>query len=179
MPAISTVCAALARTTAAANASAAISAPISAVGYHVTIDSADAVQRRIRVAMTFTVASADPVLLALPAWTPGAYELSYWARNVFAFAAASGGKSLTWDKVDYQTWRVRPAGAGAVSVSFEYKNDSLDNSNSWSQPDFALLNGANLFPYAAGRPLDFASTVELSVPSGWRVATGMQPGGRN
>ena len=158
---------------------AAISAPISGVGYHIAIDSADAAQRRIRVAMTFTVASADPVLLALPAWTPGAYELSYWARNVSAFAAASGGKALAWDKADYQTWRIRPAGAGAVSISFEYRNDSLDNSNSWSQPDFALLNGANLFPYAAGQPFEFASTVELSVPSGWRLATGMAPGTRN
>ena len=158
---------------------AAISAPIAGVDYHIAIDSADAAQRRIRVAMTFTVASADPVLLAIPAWTPGAYELSYWAKYVSVFAATSGGKALSWDKLDYQTWRVRPTGAGAVSISFEYRNDSLDNSNSWSQPNFALLNGANLFPYPAGRPFDFASTVELSVPAGWRVATGMTPSARN
>ena len=158
---------------------AAISAPIAGVGYHIAIDSADAAERRIRVAMTFTVASADPVLLAIPAWTPGAYELSYWAKYVSAFAATSGGKALSWDKLDYQTWRVRPLGAGAVSISFEYRNDSLDNSNSWSQPDFALLNGANLFPYPAGRPFDYASTVALSVPAGWRIATGMTPSARN
>jgi predicted metalloprotease with PDZ domain len=162
-----------------ANAQGATSAPITGVGYHITIDSADAVQRKIRVAMTFTVASADPVLLALPAWTPGAYELSYWARNVSAFAATSAGKPLFWDKADYQTWRVRPSGSGVVSVSFEYHNDSLDNSNSWSQPDFALLNGPNLFLYPAGRPFDFASTLELRVPASWRVATGMTPSGRN
>jgi predicted metalloprotease with PDZ domain len=159
--------------------SAAISAPISGIGYHVTIDSADAAMRRIRVAMTFTAASADPVLLALPAWTPGSYELTYWARNVSDFAASSGGRQLSWDKADYQTWRVRPSAAGPVSVSFEYRNDSLDNSNSWSQRDFALLNGATLFPYPAGRPFDFASTVELRLPSSWRVATGMPATGRN
>ncbi|HEV7705881.1 MAG TPA: hypothetical protein VGO46_16405, partial [Gemmatimonadaceae bacterium] len=123
--------------------------------------------------MTFSVSSAEPVLLALPAWTPGSYELAYWARNVSAFAATSGGKALAWDKADYQTWRVRPPGSGEVSVSFDYRNDSLDNSNSWSQPDFSLLNGANLFLYPAGRPLDFASTLELRLPPSWRVATGM------
>jgi predicted metalloprotease with PDZ domain len=160
-------------------ASMATSAAISGVGYHITIDSADAAQRKIRVAMTFTVASADPVLLALPAWTPGSYELTYWARNVSAFAASSGGRLLSWDKADYQTWRVRPVGAGPVSVSFEYRNDSLDNSNSWSQPDFSLLNGATLFLYPAGRPLDFASTVELRLPPSWRIATGMPTTGRN
>jgi predicted metalloprotease with PDZ domain len=123
--------------------------------------------------MTFTASSGEPVLLALPAWTPGSYELAYWAKYVSAFSAQSGGRALAWDKADYQTWRVRPAGAGAITVSVDYKNDSLDNSNSWSQPGFSLLNGANLFPYAVGRPLDFASTLELRVPAGWRVATGM------
>jgi predicted metalloprotease with PDZ domain len=159
--------------------SAGSSAAVSGIGYHITIDSADAAQRRIRVAMTFTAASADPVLLALPAWTPGSYELTYWARNVSDFAASSGGRPLSWDKADYQTWRVRPSAAGPVSVSFEYRNDSLDNSNSWSQRDFALLNGATLFLYPAGRPFDFASTVELRLPPGWRVATGMPVAGRN
>jgi predicted metalloprotease with PDZ domain len=163
---------------APAPAAPAVSAPISAVGYHITIDSADAAQRQIRVAMTFSVASAAPVLLAIPAWTPGSYQLGYWAKNVSAFAATADGKPLSWDKADYQTWRIRPAGAGAISVSFEYRNDSLDNANSFARPDLALLNGANLFPYAVGRPFDFASTVELRVPSGWRVATGMAPAAR-
>jgi predicted metalloprotease with PDZ domain len=167
-----------ARAQGAPSVAAPISAPITGVGYRITIDSTDAAQRRIRVAMTFSVASADPVLLALPAWTPGSYELAYWARNVSAFAASAGGKPLTWDKLDYQTWRVRPSSAGEISVSFDYKNDSLDNSNSWSQPDFTLLNGANLFLYPAGRPFDFASTVELRLPSSWRVATGMPQTGR-
>ena len=170
--------AATAQSQAAPSAAASVSAPISGVGYRVTIDSSDAAQRTIRVAMTFSVASADPVLLALPAWTPGSYELAYWARNVSAFVATAGGKSLAWDKLDYQTWRVRPSGAGEVSVSFDYRNDSLDNSNSWSQPDFTLLNGADLFLYPAGRPFEFASTVELRLQPSWRVATGMPQTGR-
>lgn len=157
---------------------AAISAPISGVSYQITIDSADAAHRRIRVSMSFTAASGGPVLLALPAWTPGSYELAYWARYVSAFAAQSRGKPLTWDKTDYETWRVRAVDSGPITVSFDYRNDSLDNSNSWSQPDFSLLNGANLFPYPVGQPLDFASTLELRVPASWRVATGMTQTGR-
>lgn len=156
-----------------------VSAPISGIGYHITIDSADASQRRIRVSMTFTAGSGQPVLLALPAWTPGSYELAYWAKYVSAFSAQSGGKPLTWDKADYQTWRLRPNGPGPITVSFDYRNDSLDNSNSWSQPDFSLLNGANLFPYPVGRPFDFASTLEVRVPASWRIATGMTQTGRD
>ena len=34
----------------------------------------------------------DPVLLSLPVWTPGDYEVSYFARNVSQFAATSRGQ---------------------------------------------------------------------------------------
>ena len=52
-----------------------VSAPVSDVRYDVTFDSASAASRTLRVAMSFDVAGTNSVLLSLPAWTPGAYEL--------------------------------------------------------------------------------------------------------
>lgn len=92
-------------------------------------------------------------MLALPAWTPGAYELTWFSRWVAAFSPATPeGKPLVWDKVDYETWRIETAGAKTVQVTFTYEADSLDNAMSWTRPDFVLFNGTNLFLYppAAG-----------------------------
>ena len=123
---------------------------------------------------------SEPVLLSLPAWTPGSYELDNYARNVQNFAARAraraGGEALRWDKVDYDTWRVRPLGAGEVTVSFDYRADSLDTGNSWATADFAYFNGTNLFLYPEGRGLAFDSRVSIRTEPGWRVATGMTPG---
>ena len=151
------------------------SAPIADVRYDVTFDAASALARTLRVEMSFTVAGRDPVLLSLPAWTPGAYEITGFARWLSGFAAAGAdGRSLQWDKVDPDTWRVRPDARGRVTVRFDYLADTLDNAMSWTRPDFALFNGTNLFFYAEGRGFDVGATVVVHTTGGWQVATGME-----
>ena len=153
----------------------ALSAPVTDIRYELTFDSASAAQKTIHVAMTFRVASAAPVLLSLPTWTPGAYEVSNFARHVSGFEAASGETEHRWDKLDYDTWRVRPSAAGEVTVSYDVEADSLDNAMAWSRPDFAMFNGTTVFLYPEGRSLDFASQVTLRTQAGWRIATGLHP----
>ncbi|MFL5516788.1 MAG: PDZ domain-containing protein [Gemmatimonadales bacterium] len=151
-----------------------VSAPLTNLRYEVTFDSASAKARTLKVAMSFNVAGPGPVLLSIPAWTPGAYELSFFARWVSGFAPEAGGRPLAWDKLDYDTWRVQPNGAKAVTVRFDYLADTLDNAMAWSRPDFVLFNGTNVLPYAEGRGLDFPATVTVKTEPGWLVATGMQ-----
>ena len=153
------------------------SAPISGIRYEVTFDPRTAPARTIHVAMTFDVGGAGAVLLSLPAWTPGAYEISNFARWVSAFSATSGGRSLTWDKLDYDTWRVRADGAKNVTVSFDYLADSLDNAIAWARGNFAFFNGTNIFLYPEGRPMDFTSTVTVKTDPSWLVTTGMKAAG--
>ena len=150
------------------------SAPISNLRYEVTFDRTTAAARRIRVATTFDVDGPGPVLLSLPAWTPGAYEISNFARWVTDFGAqGTGGAVLGWDHLDFDTWRVDPRGSRSVTVRFDYLADTLDNAMSWTRPDFALFNGTNLFLYPEGRPLDFSARVVVRTEPGWRIATGM------
>jgi len=127
--------------------------------------------------MRFEVAGPIPVLVSLPAWTPGAYEISNYARKVSNFSATSGGRPAVWDKSDYDTWRIRPAAAGAVALRFDFLADTLDNAMSWAKPDFLLVNGTNVFPYPEGIGLDFPSQVSVTTAPGWRVLTGLEPRG--
>jgi len=155
----------------------ATSAPITDVSYEVTFTRANAQQRQVSSAMTFTVGGTDPVLLSLPSWTPGAYEIDNFARNVTGFTAEQTGRTLSWDKVDPDTWRIRPQGVGQITVRFAYLADSLDNANSWARPDFLLFNGTNLFLYAEGRSFDFPASVTVNTETGWKIVTGMTPAG--
>ena len=155
----------------------ATSAPLSDIRYEVTFTRANGERRQVTSAMTFTVGGTDPVLLSLPKWTPGAYEIDNFARNVSSFSAEQAGTSLAWDKLDPDTWRVRPHGVGEVTVRFDYLADSLDNANTWSRPDFLLFNGTNLFPYPEGRGFDFPASVTVNTEAGWKIATGMTPAG--
>jgi predicted metalloprotease with PDZ domain len=152
------------------------SVPITNLRYDLTLDSANAAAHTIKVAMSFDVTGPGTVLLSLPAWTPGAYEISNFARWLVGFTAAAGSTSLKWDKLDYDTWRVQPGSAKSLTVSFDYVADSLDNAMAWSRPDFAFFNGTNLMLYPEGRGFDFPATVTIKTEGEWRVATGMKPG---
>ena len=149
------------------------SAPISDVRYDVTFDSTTAVRRTLAVAMSFSARSPGDVLLSLPAWTPGDYSIANFARYVTDFSATDGASPLSWDKLDHDTWRLRVTRAGQVRVTFEYLAMTLDNSNSWTKPDFAFFNGTNLFLYPESQPAEFPSTVIIHTIPSWRVATGM------
>jgi predicted metalloprotease with PDZ domain len=152
-----------------------VSAPIKDVRYDLTFTKANAATRFVDVSMTFTPTGAAPVLLSLPAWTPGAYEMTNYARWVTAFDATADGHPVSWDKLDYDTWRIRSAGAKSVKVTFRYAADSLDNAIAWAKPDFLLLNGTNVFLFPEGQPFDYAATVAIHTETDWHVATGMSP----
>ena len=157
----------------------ATSAPITDISYDVTFTRANAERRQVSSVMTFTVGGRQPVLLSLPKWTPGAYEIDNFARDVANFAAEEAGSALSWDKIDPDTWRIRPRGVGQVTVRFDYLADSLDNANTWARPDFLLFNGTNLFLYPEGRGLDFPSSVTVNTEAGWKVVTGMTAAGQH
>ncbi len=155
----------------------ATSAPLTDIRYEVTFTRANGERRQVTSAMTFTVGGTDPVLLSIPKWTPGAYEIVNFARYVSNFSAEQAGTSLAWDKLDSDTWRVRPHGVGEITVRFDYLADSLDNAMTWSRPDFLLFNGTNLFPYPEGRGFDFPASVTVNTEAGWKIVTGMTTAG--
>jgi len=168
-----------AQTNHANSAEDSVSAPIHDVRYEVTFTKAHAQARLVEIAMTFSTTGTSPVVLSLPAWTPGAYEITNYARWLTAFTATADGRALSWDKLDYDTWRIRPAGAKAIKVSFRYVADSLDNAIAWAKPEFLLLNGTNVFLFPEGQSLEYSATVEVRTEADWRVATGMASAGQS
>ncbi len=152
-----------------------ISAVISSIRYDVTADSAATQSRHLGVTMTFTVAGTEPVLLSLPAWSPGHYQLLWFARRVSQFEPEAGGRPLEWHQVDFQTWEIRPREAGEVRVHFEYLADTIDRAVAWTQPSFAFFLGTNLFLYPVGRGFDWPATVTIHTEPDWRVTTAMPP----
>ena len=152
-----------------------VSAPITDVSYEITADSAAVGRRQLGVAMSFHVASAGPVILALPAWSPGHYTLLWFARRVSQFTSTLNGAPLDWRKVDYQTWEIRPRSAGTVRVTFQYLADAVDRAVAWTAPNFAFFNGTNVFLYPVGRGFEWPARVTVRTEPSWRVTTGMDP----
>ena len=146
------------------------------ISYRVSVGGAD---RTFHAHAEFPVrAGRDTLLVSLPAWSPGSYEIMDYARYVHSFSAtAPDGRPLAWNKADKDTWRIVTAGASRVSVDFETDPDSVALELSRIEPGFAWFNGTNLFLYPDGAGFDFPCDLVLDVPPGWRIATGLAPAG--
>jgi predicted metalloprotease with PDZ domain len=153
------------------------SAPITDVRYEITADSAAVGRRQLGVTMTFNVSGTAPVVLALPAWSPGHYVLLWFSRRVSEFNAESNGTPLDWRELDFQTWEIHPRGAGTVRVSFRYLANAVDRAVAWTSPNFAFFNGTNVFLYPVGRGFNWPARVTIRTEPSWGVATGMDPVG--
>jgi predicted metalloprotease with PDZ domain len=153
------------------------SASISNVRYDLTFDSTTAAARTIKVMMTLDVSGTKPVLLSLPAWAPGHYDLINFSRRVSHFAAAMGGRSISAHRFDFDTWRIQPEGRGTVTVTFDFRADTMQTASAWSTPDFLMVNGTNVLLFPQGQSLEFAATVTVHTEPDWMVTTGMHPAG--
>jgi predicted metalloprotease with PDZ domain len=128
--------------------------------------------------MDVTIRAADlegpSVEFAMPDWAPGSYYLENYSANVQAFrAVGSDGKELSWRKTDSQTWRVELGGANAVTVSYQVFGDTLRNNQAQYNERHAFIGGPSVWMYLVGgkeRPVELT----IAVPTGWKVATGME-----
>ena len=120
-------------------------------------------------------AHGEPVVFSLPAWRPGRYILQNYASNVQAVRAEGpDGRPLELERLDLDTWRVEPDGAGAVTLAYDYYAMTFDAGSSTLRPDVAYFNPVNLLPWVEGR-MDRPATLTIEAPAGWAVATQLAP----
>lgn len=151
-----------------------VSAAVTGLRFVVSVGPQQVSDGLLELRAEFAVHGTGPVLLSMPAWTPGAYEIANHARGVMGFAATQAGRPLRWDKLDPDTWRVWPQRSGRVELRYRVRAERLDVAGSWLTEGFGFFNGTNLFLEVEGRP-HTPALVAIDVPSDWRVTTGMTP----
>ena len=132
------------------------------------------IQGQFHVSAEFPARGKDTLLVSLPAWSPGNYEIQNYARYLHDFGARNvNGQPLRWDRADKDTWRIWPAGSDRVTVDFDYAPEKIDLSLARTVADFAQFLGTNLFMFEEGqlaRPVE----VRFRLPSGWQVTTALK-----
>ena len=118
--------------------------------------------------------SGSTVDFALPDWAPGSYYIENYSAEVQGFRAfGPGQKALAWRKTDEQTWRVELAGATSVTIQYQLYANTLANNHAQYNEEHAFLGGPAVWMYLVGGK-ERAVRLTIQVPSGWKVATGME-----
>lgn len=135
------------------------------IGYKV---SAKDFQSRIRIEMKFEAKAGD-VAVSMPNWAPGSYRLVDVFARVEDVTFTGPDGALTFSKQTDNTWRAGLPKAGTVTVSYTMP----------SQPTGDVLHyaGPSTYMYVVGRKEE-ACKLTLDVPSGWKIAVGLDLAGK-
>lgn len=115
--------------------------------------------------------AAPYVDFQMPLWQPGRYSVADFAANVQEFSAHSQNRTLSWTKVDDQTWRVQKQGNRTLTAVYKVFGDDLSGTYAQLDVGHANYTGGEIFMYIAGHKPD---PVELHIqpPANWRVVNG-------
>lgn len=143
------------------------------------VSISDAHAHLVTVTTTFSAPPGatlpDPLVVAMPVWTPGSYLVREYARCVEAPRAEASGRALAPTKVRKNAWSIPHGGATEVTFAYElYCNDLTVRTNHVDDTHL-FLNGASTFTFAT-HAKDEGAEVELDVPDGFRISTALPRG---
>ncbi|MCS6958504.1 MAG: PDZ domain-containing protein [Pseudanabaenaceae cyanobacterium SKYGB_i_bin29] len=118
--------------------------------------------------------------LKMPVWTPGSYLVREYSRLVQGFRVMDGdGRTLPWQKVSKNEWRVQTAQVSLVIVNYLVFAHDLSVRTNHVDLTHAYCNGAATFMYIPGYE-HHSTELQVILPrSDWRVATALRPVGEN
>lgn len=112
--------------------------------------------------------------IKMPVWTPGSYLIREYAKNVEAFTALAGGKTVPSTKVSKNTWRVQ-TGEDNLTIRYRVYANELTVRTSFVDIEHGYVTPAGMFMYH-----DALKNIPLRVVvqpyKTWKnVATGLEP----
>ena len=114
------------------------------------------------------------IVLQLPAWRPGRYELQHFAKNIQYFGVyGSDGSPLPFRKIRKDRWQVDTNGQTTIVVNYNYYAQQLDAGGSWLDEVLLYLNPVNACLYVEGR-LGEPYEINLLLPADYQVVTGLE-----
>ena len=117
-----------------------------------------------------SVGGKDNIVFQLPAWRPGRYELTNFAKNVRDFKAFNEkGESLAIFKKSKDSWMVQTAGAEDVVINYNYFANELNAGATYLDEIQLYVNPVNCFIYELDT-LDEPCNIELPIKEGQQIA---------
>jgi predicted metalloprotease with PDZ domain len=111
----------------------------------------------------------------LPQWSPGYYGIGDYSRNVSHFRAEDGaGRTLAWEKVTKNTWRIVAENAAVIVLNYDVFGTVSFAANTYLGEDRGYISPSGMFVHLADQ-LRHAVTVTIQLPADWkRIATGLE-----
>ena len=133
----------------------------------------------VELEMSVSGLKQDKLQLQLPSWRPGRYELGDFAKNIQRFEVCDvDGNALSFRKKTKDLWEVDVNGSPAVKVVYNYFANEMGGGSTYIDEKQLYVNPINCFLYVP-EWIGHSATVEMDIPTDWKVATGMPSLGKH
>ena len=117
--------------------------------------------------------NSDELLIQLPAWRPGRYELGNFARNVQKWQAFDGkGNALAFEKIKKDCWKVQTKGVSQVHINYNYYAAELNAGSTYLDAEQLYMNPVNCCVFIPERITEKCELL-LKLPDDYKVAIGL------
>lgn len=115
----------------------------------------------------------DELMIQLPAWRPGRYELGNFAKNIQKWAAFDqNGNVLNYEKITKDCWKVRTKGVSTVHIKYNYYAAEINAGSTFLDATQLYMNPVNCCVYIQER-INEPCELELHLPEKYKVACGL------
>ena len=121
------------------------------------------------------ISNNTEILLQLPAWRPGRYELANFAKNIRCFKAmAKNGAELKVRKQTKDSWLIDNSENNTeITISYEYYANQLDAGACFINEEQLYVNPVHCFMYEVGK-MEEQFEVKLNIPADYKIACQLQ-----
>ncbi len=135
--------------------------------------------RYIDIELIISDIQADELILKLPNWRPGRYELVNFSKNIqqFKIVTTSADNPVGFEKLNKSTWKVKTQGVSSIKVVYNYYANQLDGGACFVSDEQLYFNPVHCCLYVDER-IKTEHTIELFVADDWKIATGMRIDGK-
>ena len=114
------------------------------------------------------------LILQLPAWRPGRYELGDFAKNIQSFNVYdAAGNPLKFEKITKNAWKVSTPNTSDVNVKYNYYANELNAGSTYVDEQQLYVNPVNCCLFVPSR-MEEVCVVDLEVPNDYRIACSLE-----
>jgi predicted metalloprotease with PDZ domain len=129
------------------------------------------------IEMRITEIDAEEIILELPSWRPGRYELGNFARNIRKWQPFNDkNEPLVFKKISKDSWKVSTEGSKIIIIRYEYFCTQADAGGCWIDEHQIYINPVHCFLYIRDR-LHEPCTVDLNIPTNYKIVCGLNKSG--
>lgn len=115
----------------------------------------------------------DEIIVQLPAWRPGRYELGNFAKNIQKWTVVDGfGKPLKFHKISKDSWKIYTKDVECINIIYNYYAVDLNAGSTYLDATQLYVNPVNCcvyIPDQINEPCDLL----LHVPENYIIACGV------